>query len=297
MRIASGSSRSAPAALGRRSVRALVALVVAGVFAAAWRHELYLIVVALPAGALVVWAHERLTDLADARRVAALAITAPTGPTDGIAVERIVAADLAALSLGDLATVDEAIAFAERSIADPWRRSLSCERLEAAKRVVAESAFAPPARWAWLVARPVLRIVAGAVLAGTLVGISVWQHRALLVPLALALAAFSITLQSRRRSKQLPELLASESATAPARGTVLVPDDAVISAIAGLTRDRPRVGRVAARLVAASAEPEREVAGRRMATPASAPRLSRLDRDLLTVIAVAAVLVAVVEAM
>lgn len=299
MRMASELPAPPPGrAVTRRSVRAFVIVVVAGAFAAAWRYDLFLIVVAVPASALVVWVHARLSELADARRAVALAGTAPTGLTDGVAVERIVAADLAALSLGHASAIDDAIILAERSISDPWRRSLSCERLEAAKRVVAESDFAPPAWSARLLGHTLLRIASGVALAGTLVSISVWQHRLLLVPLALTLAAFSTTAHSGRRSEQLRHLLVHAASTDPARGTVLVPDEAVVAAIAGLTRDRPRVRRAALDLVSASAGPEKAVAARRMAcVPTTGPRLSQLDRDLLTGVAVAVVLAAVVEAM
>lgn len=295
------STASLPAArrgVAAQRIRAVVIAGVAGAFAAAWRYDLFLVLVALPAGVLVVWVHERLAELGDARRAAALAVTAPMGLTDVAAVERIVAADLAALSLGDLRTVDDAITLAERTITDPWRRSLSCERLEAAKRVVAESGFAPPTRSARLLAHSFLRIAAIAALAGTLISITVWQQRLLLVPLALALTAVSTTLRFRRRTEQLRDLLVREAGSEPARGTVLVPDEAVVGAIVGLTHGRPRVHRAAVRLVAASSGPENAFAARRMARSApTGPKLSELDRDLLAGVAVAVALVAALEAM
>lgn len=125
--------------------------------APAWRHEIFLVVIAMPVAAITLAVHERLADRSDARRAAALALTAPTGATDAAALERIVAADLAAASLADAAVIDGAVTLAEHTIEDPWRRSLACERLLTAKQMIWDTGLpaepraatrlrAPPAR-------------------------------------------------------------------------------------------------------------------------------------------------------
>lgn len=279
------------------SVQTLVILILAGAYALAWRSEVFLLVVGIPAGALATWVHERLAGIVDARRAAALAVTAPVGLSDADAVERIVVADLAALSLGNSDALDAAIVLAEHTIADPWRRSLTCERLEAAKRSINDSDIGPP-RVARLVTNRLALIISGAALAGTLISIQVWRHEALLVPLTLSLAAVTVLLTATLRSGPLCELLVSEASTDPARGSVVVPDGAVVAAVAGLTHGRPGVHRRAVRLVATATGPERAVGARRMARSARpGRRLSQLDRDLLIGIAAAVVLVAALEAM
>lgn len=277
------------------AVRGLVVLAAAAIFALSWQHELYLIVVALPAAAITLAVHDRLADRADARRLAALALVAPSGVVDGSAVERIVEADLAAASLGDRRILERAINLAENSIDDAWERALVCERLEAAKLTLAGSAFDQGAPWALLRSRAARAAVAVSVVA-VLAAIVVTGHKALLAPLALAIAAFSLTYGELRRSEQLRALLVHQATAEPARGRVVVPDAAVVTAIERLAEGRPRVRRTANLLVEAWPGPEQSIARRRLQTiPANHARLSRVDRDVALFTATATALVALIE--
>jgi hypothetical protein len=281
--------------MGRQAVRWLVRLAVAAVFALSWRHDLFLMVVAMPAGAITLAVQDRLSDRSDARRAAALALVAPTRVADATAVERIVAADLAAASMGDAATLDRALRLAEHSVEDPRQRALACERLEAAKQMLVGTTFAE-ASLATALGRRSVRLTAGFVMVGALVAVGATGHKPLLAPLGLALAALTLAVSELRRWEGLCELLVRQATIHPATGRVVVPDEAVVSAISALTGGRPRVRQIARRVVAAWPEPERAVAFRRLELTGTAKgRLSRLDHDIAACAVAAAALAAVLE--
>lgn len=277
-------------------MRWVVLVGVAGLFALSWRHELYLIVVALPAAAITLLVHDHLADRADARRVAALALVAPTGVADATALERIVAADLAAAALGDLLILDEAIGRAEHSIDDTYQRALACERLEAAKDVLSGAAFHESHPLAVLRKPHVRGFSAGAV-AVALIAVVATGHKLLLAPLALAFAAITLTYGELRRANQLQALLVHRATTEPAAGYLLVPGTAIVSAIRHLADGRPRVARIAHSLIAAWPGRERDEAMRRLeaAVGTGTRHLSRVDRDVAACAIAAGVLVAAME--
>jgi len=282
--------------MGRRTVRSVVVLVLAGVFAVAWRQEIFLVVIAMPAAAITLSVHERLADRSDARRAAALALTAPSGVADAAALERIVAADLAAASLGDAEIIHRAVTLAERTIEDPWRRALACERLLAARQMVLETSFAAEAPAATILRCWWLRATAGLVVIGTVAAAVLTGNRLLLAPLAIAFAILALTFGEVRRSDQLRELLVRQATTEPAAGRIVVPDHAVTSAVHGLSEARPRVRRIACELVTTWPGPERAVALQRLELPSAPPRrTSRLDLEIAACAAAAATITAIAQ--
>ncbi|MFZ6003032.1 MAG: hypothetical protein ACOYXM_03795 [Actinomycetota bacterium] len=281
--------------MGRRTVRFLVVVALAALFAVAWRHEVFLVVIAMPAAAITLAVHERLADRSDARRAAALALTAPTGIADAAAFERIVVADLAAASLGDAEVIDRAASLAERTIGDPWRRALACERLLAARQMVSETSFAAEALAATILRRWWLRATAELVVIGTIAAAVLTGNRLLHAPLAVAFAAVALTSGELRRSDQLRELLVRQATTEPAADRIVVPDRAVTSAVHGLTAARPRVRRIAYEVVTTWPGPERAAALRRLGIPSAPRRTSRLDLEIAACAAVGATLTAVAE--
>lgn len=69
--------------------------VLAAVFAVAWHHHLWLVVVAMAAGAVTLVACELLAARMSAQRAAAWALYDPSGIVEGDELERAIAADLA----------------------------------------------------------------------------------------------------------------------------------------------------------------------------------------------------------
>lgn len=276
----------------------MVLVGVAALFGLSWRHELYLIVVALPAAAITLVVHDRLSVRADARRVAALALMAPTGVTDATAVERMVAADLAAAALGDPVILDQAIGRAGHSIGDAYQRALACERLEAAKAVLSGAAFDKPGALAVL-RKAHVGVLSATVVAIALVAVVATEHKLLLAPLALALAAFTLTFGELRRAEQLQALLVREATADPAVGRVLVPDTAIVAAIGHLAYGRPGVARIARALVTSWPGPERNDALRRLDAVGltSNPHLSPVKGDVAAYAVAAAVFLAALEAL
>jgi len=280
----------------RRVVRGLVVFGVAATFGLSWHHELFLFVVAIPAAVITLAVQERLADSCDARRAAALALSAPTGIVDATAVERIVAADLAAAAMDDTETINRAMVLAERTLKDPWQRALACERLGAAKEMASGPAssditLSDALRATWV------RVSAVVAMSASLLIAIKTGHKALLAPFGLSFSAFVLASSESRRCEHLSDLLVRQATTEPPAGGVVVPDEAVVVAIAALAEGRPRVLRRARRFVAAASSPERAVARRRLdAIRISDGPISRLDRDIACCAVLAAALVASLEA-
>jgi hypothetical protein len=282
--------------MGRRAVPSVVVVGIAAVFTLAWRHEIFLVVIAMPAAAITLAVHERLADRSDARRAAALALTAPTGIADAAALERIVAADLAAASLGDAEIIDRAVTMAEHTIEDAWRRSLACERLLAAKQMVSQTTLAAEPMTATRLRGRWVQATAGLVVLGAVAVAVASGHKLLLAPLAIAFAALALTFGELRRFDQLRKLLVRQATTQPAAGRIVVPDRAVTAAVHELTAARPRVRRIAYELVTTWPGPERDVALCRIEVRSAPSRwMSRLDREIAACAAAAAALTAIVE--
>lgn len=283
--------------MGSHAVRAVVVVGVAAAFALAWRHELFLIVIGMPAAAATLSVHARNIDRSHARRAAALALVAPTGVSDPAALERLVAADLAAASLGDPEIIKGARALAEETIDDPWQRALACERLEAATYMLTGTPFTGGTTGAaWR--RPWVRVSGVMVVAGLLVAIGATGHEALLVPLALAFGTLTVVLSETRRAEGLRSLLVRQTSMDPANGQVVVPDEAIRAAIRSLVSNNPRVRAAASSIVEAWPGPERVVARCRLgAEPAPRVRISRLDREIVACGLAAVLLAALLEAL
>ena len=283
--------------MGSRAVRAVVVVGVAAAFALAWRHELFLIVIVMPAAAVTLSVHARNIDRSHARRAAALALVAPTGVSDPAALERLVAADLAAASLGDSEIIEGALALAEETIDDPWQRALACERLGAATYMLTGTPFTGGTTGAaWR--RPWVRVSGVMVVAGLLVAIAATEHKALLVPLALAFGTLTFALSETRRAEGLRSLLVRQTSMDPANGQVVVPDEAVRAAIRSLVSNNPRVRAAASSIVEAWPGPEHVVARCRLGPePAPRVRISRLDREIVACGLAAVLFAALLEAL
>lgn len=285
----------------RRVVRGLVVFVVAATFASSWHQELFLLVVAIPAAAITLAVQERLADRSDARRAAALALTAPTGIVDAAAVERIVAADLAAA---------------------PWtmpRRSTVPRRSPSARWRIRGNGPSPanawrqPGRWLPDPPPPMSRSHTHSAPHGSGGRPSSPASRALSSPSGrsqgVAGSLRSVLFRVRPRLQRVSPL------RAPARAARASGGHRTGGGPSGRSRrgrrrrrrrrrrhrrvaeGRPRVLRRARRAVAASSHPERAVARRRLdAIGISDGRISRLDRDIACCAVLAAALVASLEA-
>lgn len=262
-----------------RWLRRSLAVAAGVLWAFAWSHGFFLLVVAMPAASLTLLAGARIQDQLDANRAAALALAAPLGVGDSDSLERIVISELAASSLGETRLIDGAISLAELSIHDPWRRELAIERLERAREIAGRApSVVLPLR---ITGRRWVASLAAAAAAVSIAAIYVTPHRALLVPLGLAFLAFTLATAELRRSAGLRSLLVQEASAEPARGRVVVPDDRVIAAIRALAATRPRVTSLARRITHAAPEPDRSEALRRLGAAAPRARLpATLHRDV-----------------
>ena len=181
--------------------------------------------------------------------------------------------------MGDATTLDRGVTLAEESVENPWRRALTCERLEAAKQMISVTPFGEQAAWRlrrrWVGAAAVILMV------GTLAAVIAIGHRALLAPLGIVCAALALTFSERRHSEQLRMLLVRQASAEPATGDVVVPEAAIVDAVNVLTSTHTRVEALARSFVATWPGPERPVALRRLGgvNPARR-RTSRLELDI-----------------
>lgn len=278
-----------------RQVPTVLWVTAAVVVAVSWHLELMLVVVATPAAAISLMAQELLVERMDGRRVAALALTAPDGRSDISALERIVAADLAAASLGDPAVLDTTAALASKTVDDAWSRALVGERVEAAKGFLMDTPLGARPRLRVLSTKPAVP-AAVATLVACLAGVVATGHKALLLPIVLAVASLSAALAEHRRLAALSRLLLGEALTEPARGCIVMPESAVVDATRAMTAGRTRVRRVAHAIAAAWPEPERSTGIRRLTTETKEPRrLSSLDRAVIAGAVVAVTLTVALE--
>ena len=117
----------------------------------------------------------------------AWALHVPSGPTEAAALERVIAADLAATAGGDVRPFRSARAVVRQSVEDPWRRELALERLARAETTTADhllrrtrSSARQAKSWFWT---STVVVVLGLVL-----------------PLAPSLSILTVTAGTRRRA-------------------------------------------------------------------------------------------------
>ena len=210
------------------------------VVVSSWLLGLWLVVVGAGAGAMTLVLLEWLDARSSAHRAATLALRVPDTASDPTGYEHIVAADLAAVAVADLAVLAAARRHAERSINDPWLRALAGERLEVAEQLVSSGQLARAPVPKWLVAGG---IVGGGIGFTALCALAhaITGNPAFVVALTTALGATTTVSSERLRRRRLPGVLCEAAATPPVPGLFVMPEPAVVQALAILADGRPGV--------------------------------------------------------
>lgn len=234
-----------------------VGVVLAIAFGVAWQLGLWLVVVAMVATAITLVACERLGQLSVARRAAAWAVNAPQGTTPASHLERTVAADLATAAVGDPTVLDRSISRAQHTIADPWARALAVERLQLAKKLIVDDALPQPPRVLKALTAWATRWTAATATLGFALAAGATRQHLLLVPLTLSIVVVAIGWGETRQRDRLPPLLCQEASAPPPQGVILMPESAVVAALASLTGSQRRVLADAMALVSHRRSPQR----------------------------------------
>lgn len=253
----------------------IATLALGAAFAGAWHLKLWLIVVTMAAVAVALAVCERLGESALAQRAAAWALYAPHGVTEGSDIEGTIVADLASTAVADTTLLEASAACVANTIADPWLRALATERLQLAKNLTDRSELPRPPLPLNLLARRGSRVAATVATLGLGLAVAATRQELLLVPFTLGLAVVGTACGEARRREGMPQILCDEACIAPQQGLLLMPEFAIVAALASLTSSRTRVLGMAASLVLRAQAPHREVALSRLtrAAPATSDRV------------------------
>ena len=251
-----------------------VVLAVASVFG------VWLFVLGLGSAGVALVRHRILARRQLPARLAAWAVHAPRGLSPPVALEHVIAVDLAAVSQGQVDCIHRAQSVVAGSIDDPWRRALANERLARAHDLVVRGGVVgvsarhetPPVR---------LRHSAGMVLLTVFLALGIiTQSRWWLIPLAVVgtlLTVEIVDFYERRRA--LPELLASRSVQDPVQGLFVMFEHDVARSLVGLARNDRMVIHRARCVVEASSERahahQRLIEAERLVANAAAPQRRR----------------------